>query len=77
MLNLGAKVIVGLYIRPLEELQDLQDSLLWSYLPVFLEGSCMKYLNTLNKVQIDQKSEVGLPTVSAYCLTITLNFSLC
>ena len=23
-------------LRPLEELQDLQDSLLWSYLPVFL-----------------------------------------
>ena len=38
---------------------------------------CMKYLNTLNKVQIDQKSAVGLPTVPAYCLTITLNFLLC
>ena len=23
------------FLRPLEELQDLQDSLLWSYLPVF------------------------------------------
>ena len=40
-------------------------------------GNCMKYLNTLNKVQIDQKSAVGLPTVPAYCLTITLNFLLC
>ena len=42
-----------------------------------LSGNCMKYLNTLNKVQIDQKSAVGLPTVPAYCLTITLNFLLC
>ena len=32
----------------------------------------MKYLNTFNKVQIDQKSAVGLPIVPAYCLTITL-----
>ena len=37
----------------------------------------MKYLDTLNKVQIDQKSDVVLLTVSAHCLTITLNFSLC
>ena len=42
-----------------------------------LSGNCMKYLNTLNKVQIDQMSAVGLPTVPAYCLTITLNFLLC
>ena len=38
-------------------------------------GNCIKYLNTLNKVQIDQKSDVVLPTVSAHCLTITSNFS--
>ena len=35
---------------------------------LWLEGSCIKYLNTLNKVQIDQKSAVGyllcLPIVS-------------
>ena len=42
-----------------------------------LSGNCMKYLDTLNKVQIDQKSDVVLLTVSAYCLTITLNFLLC
>ena len=37
-----------------------------------LSGNCMKYLDTLNKVQIDQKSAAGLPIVPAYCLTITL-----
>ena len=42
-----------------------------------LSGNCMKYLDTLNKVQIDQKSDVVLLTVSAHCLTITLNSSFC
>ena len=87
MLNLGARVIVGLQRRP--QLENIEILKYWDHYEevlvlvllenayLWLEGSCIKYLNTLNKVQIDQKSTVGLPIVPAYCLTITLNFLLC
>ena len=87
-LNLGARVIKGLQSRSLLEnieiLKYCNTSPDTSVVQVehrtaklFVKRFCMKYLNTLNKVQIDQKADVGMPTVSAYCLKTTVIFSLC
>ena len=84
MLNLGARVIVGVQRR--SQLENIEILKYWDHkkqerekncVHFTIGGNCIKYLNTLNKVQIDQKSAIGLPIVPANSLTISLHFLFC